>query len=134
MIFFSRYEASQFGSPYIETEHILLGLLREDPALDSGGLIEASPVRIYSNSNEAGAKPLRENSNEPPWSAIGGPSESPRKSTGLAMRASEPEGSCTVTFPDSPASSHNRKRVTLPFDFRFSAVTTTPGRDTLTPD
>jgi hypothetical protein len=33
VIFFSRYEASQFGSPYIETEHILLGLLREDKAL-----------------------------------------------------------------------------------------------------
>jgi ATP-dependent Clp protease ATP-binding subunit ClpC len=32
-IFFGRYEASQFGSPYIETEHILLGLLREDKAL-----------------------------------------------------------------------------------------------------
>jgi ATP-dependent Clp protease ATP-binding subunit ClpA len=29
-IFFSRYEASQFGSPYIESEHILLGLLREN--------------------------------------------------------------------------------------------------------
>jgi ATP-dependent Clp protease ATP-binding subunit ClpA len=33
VIFFSRYEASQFGSPYIETEHLLLGVLREDPAL-----------------------------------------------------------------------------------------------------
>ncbi len=32
-IFFSRYEASQFGSPYIETEHLLLGILREDKAL-----------------------------------------------------------------------------------------------------
>jgi len=32
-IFFARYEASQFGSPYIETEHILLGLLRVDKAL-----------------------------------------------------------------------------------------------------
>lgn len=30
VIFFGRYEASQFGSPYIETEHLLLGLLRED--------------------------------------------------------------------------------------------------------
>jgi ATP-dependent Clp protease ATP-binding subunit ClpC len=30
VIFFSRYEASQFGSPYIEAEHLLLGLLRED--------------------------------------------------------------------------------------------------------
>jgi ATP-dependent Clp protease ATP-binding subunit ClpC len=32
-IFFARYEASQFGSPYIESEHLLLGLLRENKAL-----------------------------------------------------------------------------------------------------
>ena len=32
-IFFGRYEASQFGSPYIESEHLLLGLLREDKSL-----------------------------------------------------------------------------------------------------
>lgn len=29
-IFFARYESSQFGTPYIETEHILLGVVRED--------------------------------------------------------------------------------------------------------
>ena len=33
VIFFARYEASQCGSPNIETEHLLLGLLREDKAL-----------------------------------------------------------------------------------------------------
>jgi ATP-dependent Clp protease ATP-binding subunit ClpC len=33
VIFFGRYEASQMGSPYIETEHLLLGILREDRAL-----------------------------------------------------------------------------------------------------
>jgi hypothetical protein len=33
VIFFARYEASQYGSPQIETEHLLLGLLREDKAL-----------------------------------------------------------------------------------------------------
>jgi ATP-dependent Clp protease ATP-binding subunit ClpC len=33
VIFFARYEASQFGSPTIETEHLLLGLLREDTTL-----------------------------------------------------------------------------------------------------
>jgi len=33
VIFFARYEASQFGSADIETEHLLLGLLREDKAL-----------------------------------------------------------------------------------------------------
>jgi len=33
MIFFARYEASQLGSPSIETEHLLLGLFRADVAL-----------------------------------------------------------------------------------------------------
>jgi len=33
IIFFARYEASQFGSPFIETEHLLLGIIREDKAL-----------------------------------------------------------------------------------------------------
>jgi ATP-dependent Clp protease ATP-binding subunit ClpC len=33
VIFFARYEAGQYGSPYIETEHLLLGFLREDRAL-----------------------------------------------------------------------------------------------------
>jgi ATP-dependent Clp protease ATP-binding subunit ClpC len=33
VIFFARYEASQFGSPYIESEHLLLGIVREDKAL-----------------------------------------------------------------------------------------------------
>ena len=32
-IFFGRYEASQVGSAYIESEHLLLGILREDKAL-----------------------------------------------------------------------------------------------------
>src|ERR1700732_3544909 len=32
-IFFARYEARLFGSSNIETEHLLLGLLREDRAL-----------------------------------------------------------------------------------------------------
>jgi ATP-dependent Clp protease ATP-binding subunit ClpA len=30
VIFFSRHEASEFGSPYIESEFLLLGILRED--------------------------------------------------------------------------------------------------------
>ena len=33
VVFFARYEASQFGSPCIETEHLLLGILREDKSL-----------------------------------------------------------------------------------------------------
>jgi hypothetical protein len=33
VIFFARYEASKYGSPSIETEHLLLGVFREDPTL-----------------------------------------------------------------------------------------------------
>ncbi len=35
IVFFARYEASEFGSPTIETEYLLLGILREDKALAS---------------------------------------------------------------------------------------------------
>jgi len=35
VIFFARYEASQYGSSLIESEHLLLGLLREDKALSN---------------------------------------------------------------------------------------------------
>src|SRR5450631_4119572 len=35
VIFFGRYEASVFGSPLIESEHLLLGVLREDKVLTS---------------------------------------------------------------------------------------------------
>lgn len=33
VIFFSRYEANVLGSPFVETEHLLLGVLREDKPL-----------------------------------------------------------------------------------------------------
>lgn len=33
VIFFARYEASQYGSHEIDTEHVLLGLIREDKSL-----------------------------------------------------------------------------------------------------
>src|SRR5437016_9568244 len=42
VVFFARYEASQYGSPYIETEHLLLGLLREDRSLAKRFLGEAN--------------------------------------------------------------------------------------------
>src|SRR6266566_4293847 len=40
VIFFARYEASQYGSPYIETEHLLLGLLREEKCFGAEILME----------------------------------------------------------------------------------------------
>ena len=41
-IFFARYEASLFGSPAIEPEHLLLGLMREDKALSERFLPSAA--------------------------------------------------------------------------------------------
>ena len=46
VIFFARYEASQLGSQYIGTEHLLLGLLREDKAL--GNRFLRSPAAVQS--------------------------------------------------------------------------------------
>ena len=45
VIFFARYEASTYGSPYIETEHILLGVLREDRALLNQLSADAKQIR-----------------------------------------------------------------------------------------
>ena len=44
VIFFARYEASQFGSTTIETEHLLLGLIREDKNLTNRFLRNESPI------------------------------------------------------------------------------------------
>ncbi|MGD0912331.1 MAG: Clp protease N-terminal domain-containing protein [Terracidiphilus sp.] len=53
VIFFARYEASQFGLPYIETEHLLLGLLREDKALTNRFLHSHSSVESIRKQVEA---------------------------------------------------------------------------------
>jgi hypothetical protein len=45
VIFFARYEASQFGAPAIEPEHLLLGLMREDKTL-TGRFFPRAPVSI----------------------------------------------------------------------------------------
>src|ERR1700758_4414310 len=52
VIFFARYEASQFGSPYIETEHMLLGILREDKALTNRFLHSHASVESIRNQIE----------------------------------------------------------------------------------
>src|SRR5579884_1256722 len=59
VIFFARYEASQFGSPYIETEHLLLGLLREDKALTNRFLRSHASIESIRKQVE-GHIPVRE--------------------------------------------------------------------------
>jgi len=44
VIFFARYEASQFGSTTIETEHLLLGLIREDKNVTNRFLRNSSHI------------------------------------------------------------------------------------------
>src|SRR5262252_344052 len=44
VIFFARYEASQFGSMTIESEHFLLGLIREDKNLTNRFLRNSSSI------------------------------------------------------------------------------------------
>jgi|SRR5579871_75646 len=60
-IFFARYEASMFGSDYIETEHLLLGLLRENAPMTirfvgSDAKVEAIRMQIQKHYAERPAK------------------------------------------------------------------------------
>ena len=55
-IFFARYEASHFGCSYIETEHLLLGFLREDKALASQCLGSYAKLEAVRHSIEQSAK------------------------------------------------------------------------------
>ena len=55
-IFFARYEASVFGSPYIETEHLLLALLREDHSFRNRRPLEP-PNRFASESKSVCRSP-----------------------------------------------------------------------------
>ena len=58
VIFLARHEAAQFGSPYIETEHLLLGIVREDTALTNrflGSQDESIRKQVESHT------PVREN-------------------------------------------------------------------------
>jgi len=47
VLFYSRYEACHLGSPRIETEHLLLGLLREDALLLSRFLDAQSIATLH---------------------------------------------------------------------------------------
>lgn len=46
VIFFARYEASEFGSPVIDTEHLLLGLVREEKLVCFRWVPKAQPDAI----------------------------------------------------------------------------------------
>ncbi|MBA3713143.1 MAG: ATP-dependent Clp protease ATP-binding subunit [Pyrinomonadaceae bacterium] len=60
VIFFARYEASQFGAPAIEPEHLLLGLMREDKTLTARFLARAQANLEVIRKEVEGRAPLRE--------------------------------------------------------------------------
>jgi hypothetical protein len=60
VIFFARYEASQFGAPAIEPEHLLLGLMREDKTLTAKFLQRAQASLEAIRKEIEGRAPLRE--------------------------------------------------------------------------
>ena len=64
-IFFARYEASQFGCSHIETEHLLLGVLREEKGIGADALrragvtvemLRAEVVRLLGVEDEVGGR------------------------------------------------------------------------------
>src|SRR6202051_2234772 len=57
VIFFARYEASQFGAPAIEPEHLLLGLMREDKTL-TGRFFPRAQITIESIRREIEGRTL----------------------------------------------------------------------------
>src|ERR1700721_2330376 len=94
VIFFARYEASQYGSPYIETEHLLLGLLREDKALANRflrthGSIESIRKEIEARITVRELSPPRAKA-PPVRSASESSTTQPRKQSGWVTNTSEP--------------------------------------------
>ena len=92
IIFFARYEASQFGSPYIESEHLLLGILRENKATTTTLLGPMRP-RNPSATNSASAREVRAKSRL--LSICRSPNVCKRV---LAYAAEEAEGSAISTL------------------------------------
>lgn len=73
VIFVARYEACSLGSPFIEAEHLLLGILREDKelterVLDTRASFESVRYRIEAASGKR--KPLPENADVPLSSGV----------------------------------------------------------------
>jgi uncharacterized protein (TIGR03435 family) len=71
-LFFARYEAFQSGSSFIETEHVLLGLFRDDQSLAARVLAEArlssDGIRREIEAHTARRTPLPSSSDDLPFS------------------------------------------------------------------
>src|SRR6266705_23856 len=103
-------------------------------AFTSACLVSRGPrYPTVSSSNEAGAKAFIDTSKLSSLTGIAEPRGRPRKSTCRAALAPVPDGSFTTIFPDLPATSHMRRSVPFKAGDDPKAVTSTPGRETLTP-
>ncbi len=86
VIFFARYEASQFGSPFIETEHLLLGLIREDKNLTNRFFPKANASIQHIRKEIEGRTLIRGQGIH-----LGGPALFRREQAGLERAAEESE-------------------------------------------
>ena len=112
VLFFARYEASQLGSISIETEHLLLGLIREGKGLTSR-IFARSHLSLETIRKEIeGRTVFREKvstSVEIPFSAEpnGSSSLPPKKRTGCSTTTSAPSTSCSASCARSGRSPHH---------------------------
>ncbi|HYL34519.1 MAG TPA: Clp protease N-terminal domain-containing protein [Bryobacteraceae bacterium] len=58
VIFFARYEASTFSSPFIQSEHVLLGLLREDKSISAKLELSMDKVEAIRKEIKSGPHPI----------------------------------------------------------------------------
>ena len=100
VIFFARYEASQLGSGAIETEHLLLGLIREGKGLTSRLFAKSRLSMDQIRKDVEGRSPYREKvstSLEIPLSrrASACSATPPRRRSGCSTTTSAPSTSCS---------------------------------------
>ncbi len=100
VIFFARYEASQLGSGSIETEHLLLGLIREGKGLTSRLFAKGHLSMDQIRKDVEGRSPYREKVSTSleipcPRRASASSPTPPRRRSGCSTTTSAPSTSCS---------------------------------------
>src|SRR6187549_873610 len=96
VLFFARYEASQLGSISIETEHLLLGLIREGKGLTSR-IFARSHLSLERSGRRSGVAP---DSGKRSQRRSRFPSAQ-KPSASCSSRPKRPIGCCTITSAPS---------------------------------
>src|SRR5215472_7756388 len=106
VLFFARYEASQLGSISIETEHLLLGLIREGKGLTSR-IFARSHLSLENIRKEIEVVRFSGKKSPRQWRSHSVPkrnacsSSPPKRQTGCSTTTSAPNISCSAFFAKS---------------------------------